>query len=288
MGNKVSGNMMKFNKKMLSIIIVAVMGTSIILLASNISVNEDSWWNFWDTSVPVVYVDDGEPYVGPAEGNLPLVSGIVPVVTLVDSFGKEHKMSSKTISLSVVDIPTIQATNGKLKIGLKAYFDRPDLVDRYGQLQSWELSGTVVVGTDCNSLDALNNLGSFQFQAFGNSKPTQQFSPLISGISGVVVEENNEAVISFNEWTDNIGRIVAIPFDFNREGWGNILNWCASNKDIVRDITVSVIYNLKLVGEYDVITLSGTEEVTHLYAKWDVSNQSLIFYESGDIYRVDI
>lgn len=278
MGNKVSGNMMKFNKKMLSIIIVAVMGTFIILLASNISVNEDSWWNFWDTSVPVVYVDDGEPYVGPAEGNLPLVSGIVPVVTLVDSFGKEHKMSSKTISLSVVDIPTIQATNGKLKIGLKAYFDRPDLVDRYGQLQSWELSGTVIVGTDCSSGYTANNLGGFQFQAFGNSKPSQSFSPLMSGIT----LENNEAIIVFSEWIDNTGRVDAwSPYP-------HLLNWCASNKDIVRDITVSVTYRLKIVGEYDLITLSGTEEVAHLYAKWDVPNQTLTFFESGDIYRVDI
>ncbi len=269
-------------KNSLPLIIIGV----VVILGIGVGVvYPDVITNFLSKKTPVIYGIDREPFVGPAEDiNNPtneIVTGIVPVVTLIDSFDKEYKMSSKTISLSVVGSPTIQATRGKLKIGLKAYFDRPDLVDRYGELQSWELTGSVVIGTDCGSDWTVNNLGSFQFQAFGNSKPTQPFSPLISSLGGVIVEDN-EAVIILSEWIDNKATV-------NYGGSvSQLLNWCNSSKDIIRDITISVTYRLKIVGEYEFITLSGKEEVTHLYARWDVPSQTLTFYESGDIYRVEV
>ena len=116
----------------------------------------------------------GEPYVGPdvysggsstvittttIAGNIvtvttqvsqgvviqPAQTGIVPTLVLQDSYGVNHTLASSAVPLSVAGAPTIPASRGKLFFSLKGYFEVDDsLIEKYGELQSWDVSGYVM------------------------------------------------------------------------------------------------------------------------------------------------
>lgn len=160
---------MKINKKLMPIIIIAVMGTSAILVSGFLLSQ-----NYFGTSV--IYYDDGEPSK----------TGIIPSIKLIGATADDvYEFRSSPLELNSVAEPTIYGTNSVLETTFEAYFKVDEgLIQQFGEVDSWSIKAFIYY--------TLNGglVGSWQYTtlfASGSVLPTDSF---VLGVSSLDIQNN--------------------------------------------------------------------------------------------------